>query len=60
MTQLVYMRNFKKGYVFLSFTILNCFQSALHITDDSCTKDVLQLTTVIVMASSIKKRYIYI
>ena len=41
--------------IFLSSTILNCSQSALHVTDNSHMKDVLQLTTVIVMASSAKK-----
>ena len=35
---------------------MNCSQSALHITDDSHMKDVLQLTTAIVMASSAKKK----
>ena len=57
MTQLVFIRNFKKLYSFLSSTILNRSQSALHITDDSCMKDVLQLTTAIAMASSVSVHY---
>ena len=57
MTQLVYKRNLKKKItVFLSSTILNHSQSALHVTDNSRMKDVLQLTTAIVMASSAKKK----
>ena len=56
MTQLVYIQNFKKDTVFLTSTILNCSQSALHVTDNSRMKDVLQLTTAIVMASSAKKK----
>ena len=31
-------------------------QNALHVTDDSCVKGVLQLTGTIVMASSDKKK----
>ena len=53
MTQLVYIQNLN-----LLFTILNHSQSALHVTDNSPMKDVLQLTTVIVMASSAKKKKI--
>ena len=34
---------------------MNCSQSTLHVTDNSRMKDVLQLTTVIVIASSAKK-----
>ena len=40
--------------IFLSSTILNHSQSALHVTDNSRMKDVLQLTTATVMASSAK------
>ena len=57
MTQLVYIQNFKKDTVFLTSTILNCSQSALHVTDNSRIKDVLQLTTAIVTAFSAKKKY---
>ena len=47
MTQLVYKQNIENATVFLSSTILNCSQnaytcSALHVTDDSRMKDVLQ------------------
>ena len=56
MTQLVYIQNFKKDTVFLTSTILNCSQSALHVTDNSRMKDVLQLTTAIVTAFSAKKK----
>ena len=42
--------------VFLLSTILNRSQSALHVIDDSRMKDVLQLTAVIVMVSSVKKK----
>ena len=55
MTQLVYIQNFKKDTVILTSTILNCSQSALHVTDNSPMKDVLQLTTAIVTAFSAKK-----
>ena len=58
MIQLVYIQNFKKDTVFLTSTILNCSQSALHVTDNSHMKDVLQLTTAIVMVSSTKKNKI--
>ena len=51
MTQLVYIQNLN-----LLSTILNHSQSALHVTDNSSMKDVLQLTTAIVMASSAKKK----
>ena len=57
MTQLVYIQNFKKDTVVLTSTILNCSQSALHVTDNSHMKDVLQLTTAIVTAFSAKKKY---
>ena len=41
MTQLVCKRNLKKkGTVYVSSTILNHSQSALHVTDDSHMKDV--------------------
>ena len=53
MTQLVYIQNLN-----LLSTILNHSQSALHVTDNSPMKDVLQLTTVIVMASSANKKKI--
>ena len=58
MTQLVYkLYEIKKNdTVFLSSTILNHSQSALHVTDNSSMKNVLQLTTAIVMASSAKKK----
>ena len=46
----------KNVTIFLSSTILNRSQSALHVTDDSRMKDVLQLTAAIVMASSAKKK----
>ena len=39
-------------------TILNCSQSALHVTDDSCMKGVLQLTktaAIVVDCSAEKK-----
>ena len=57
MTQPVYIQTFKKrSTIFLWSTILNHSQSALHITDDSHMKDVEQLTTAIVMASSPKRK----
>ena len=46
----------KNATVVLSSTILNHSQSALHVTDNSRMKDVLRLTTAIVMASSAKKK----
>ena len=46
----------KKNTVFLLSTILNHSQNALHVTDKSHMKDVLQLTTAIVMASHAKKK----
>ena len=53
MTQLVYKRNLKKTVtVSLSATILN----HSHVTDDSRMNNVLQLTGVIIMASSAKKK----
>ena len=52
----VYTKLKKNDTVFLSSTILNHSQSALHVTDNSRMKDVLQLTTAIVMASSAKKK----
>ena len=58
MTQLVYKQNFKKRYSFSVVHHLNCSQSALHIADDSSMKDVLQLTSAIVMASSARKKLI--
>ena len=58
MTQLFFIWSFKNVTVFLSSTILtDRFQSALHVTDDSCMKDVLQLTTAIAMASSVSVHY---
>ena len=56
MTQLVYKRNFKKMLAFFYSSISNRSQNALHVTDDSHVEDVLQLTGVIVMASSDKKK----
>ena len=57
MTQLVYKQNFKKETrLFFYSTILNHSQNALYVTDDSRVNDVLQLTGVIVMASSAKKK----
>ena len=55
-----YKQIFKKNItVFLLSTILNHSQSALlHVTDDSRMKDVFQLTTAIVVASSTKKKKI--
>ena len=41
---------------FFYSSILNCSQNTLHVTDDSHVEDVLQLTGVIVMASSDKKK----
>ena len=41
---------------FFYSSILNRSQNALHVTDDSHVEDVLQLTGVIVMASSDKKK----
>ena len=52
----VYTKLKKNDTVFLSSTILNHSQSALHVTDDSRMKDVLQLPAEIVMASSAKKK----
>ena len=61
MTQLVCKQNFKKKVtVSLSSTILNCSQSALHVTDDSHMKDALKLTAAIVMAFSAKKKNIWL
>ena len=60
MTQLLYKWNFKNATVFLLSTILNCSQSALRVTDDTRMKDVLQLAALIVMASSAKKRNIWL
>ena len=51
----VYMK-LKKNTVFLLSTILNHSQNALHVTDKSHMRDVLQLTTAIVMASHAKKK----
>ena len=51
MTQLVYIQDLN-----LFSTILNHSQSALHVIDNSLMKDVLQLTTAFVMASSAKKK----
>ena len=57
MTQLVYIKKIKKRY---GFSIVHHLESfplcALHVTDNSPMKDVLQLTTAIVMASSAKKK----
>ena len=49
------MQNFKKNItvLLLSSTLIIV---QLHITDDSHMKDVLQLTTEIVVASSTKKK----
>ena len=58
MTQLVYIRNFKKQYRFSIVLHLESFPKCinLHVTDKSHMKDILQLTTAIVMASSAKKK----
>ena len=40
--------------------ILNCSQSALHVTDNSRMKDVLQLTTAIVTAFRAKKKILWL
>ena len=60
MTQLVYKQNFKtkKRYRFsiVSHRLMNRSQSALHVTDNSHMKDVLQSTAAIVMASSANKK----
>ena len=60
MTQLVYKQNFKakKRYRFsiVSYCLMNRSQSALHVTDNSHMKDVLQSTAAIVMASSANKK----
>ena len=57
MTQLVCIKKIKKRY---GFSIVHHLESfplcALHVTDNSPMKDVLQLTTTIVMASSAKKK----
>ena len=53
MTQLLYIQNLN-----LLSTIFHHSQSALHVTDNSPMKDVLQLTTAIVMASSAKEKKI--
>ena len=57
MTQLtsVYAKFLKKHYRFAIVLNLELF-NLLHITDDSRMKDVLQLTTEIVVASSTKKK----
>ena len=47
----MYTRNFKKSY---QFSIVH--HRAFHVTDDSRMKDILQLKTAIVMASSTKKK----
>ena len=44
----------KNNTIFLSSTILNCSQSALHVTDNQRMKDVLQLTTATDIATSAK------
>ena len=44
----------KNNTIFLSSTILNCSQSALHVTDNQRMKDVLQLTTANDIATSAK------
>ena len=58
MTQLVQKRNFKKTFAFFyrppSWIIPKVHCTA--VTDDSRMKDVLQLTTAIVMASSAKQK----
>ena len=60
-TELLSKWNFEKNVtVFLSSTILNRSQSALRVTDDSHMKDVVQLTAGIVMASSNKKKNIWL
>ena len=53
----MYIQNFKKDTIFVTSTILNWYQSALQVTDNSRMKDVLQLTTAIVTAFSAKKKY---
>ena len=61
MTKLLSKWNFEKNVtVFLLSTILNRSQSALRVTDDSRMKDVVQLTAGIVMASSNKKKNIWL
>ena len=45
--------------IFYSAILTHC-QNALHVTDDSRMKDVLQLTAAIVMASSTKKKNVQI
>ena len=54
----MYERNFKKMLAVFYSSILNRSQNALHVTDDSRVEDILQLTGVIVMASSDKKKNI--
>ena len=44
----------KNDTIFLSSTILNRSQSALHVTDNQRIKDVLQLTTATDTATSAK------
>ena len=48
--------NLKKTLSFFYSSIMSRSQNALHVTDDSCVKGVLQLTGTIVMASSDKKK----
>ena len=55
MTQLCIYKLLKNVTIFLPPTILNHSQNALHVTDDSRMKDVLQLTPAIVAASVLRE-----
>ena len=46
----------KRTLPFFYSAILTHSQNALHVTDDSRVKDMLQLTAAIAMASSTKKK----
>ena len=56
MTQLVYNEILKRTLLFFYSTILTRSQNPLHVIDDPRVKDTLQLTAVIVMASSTEKK----
>ena len=45
---------------FFYSSVLDWSQNALHVIDDSCVKDVLQLSGAIVMASSDKRKNIWL
>ena len=45
---------------FFYSSILNCSQNAMHVTDESGGKDVLELAGTIVVASSDQKKNIWL